>query len=176
MAHFDSQNDSFLSLRTTHSGNTQNDSKMSHFYNCSNHAIFSGEKLVPRGSLPNRMRCPYSLTNPYLIPYGMASQQLQLAAQKRPMRASVKECNGSSVWFEFSVLMSSFRSDPFVQMQFSPTRSDSFRFIPIHPDSFRFAPIHSDSLRFTPIHSYSIRFVPIRSDSLRFLPIRFDSF
>ena len=25
--------------------------------------------------------CPHSLTTPYLIPYGMASQQLQLAAQ-----------------------------------------------------------------------------------------------
>ena len=65
----------------THSENPQNVSKWSHFYNCSNHAIFSREKGAQRGSLIIRMRCPYSLTNPYLIPYGMASQQLQLAAQ-----------------------------------------------------------------------------------------------
>ena len=43
--------------------------------------IFSGEKGAQRGSWHHRVPCPYSLTSPYLIPYGMASHQLQLAAQ-----------------------------------------------------------------------------------------------
>lgn len=87
-----------------------------------------------------------------------------------------EECNRSSVWFEFSVLMSSFRSDPFVQMQFSPTRSDSFSFIPIRSDSLRFTPIHSDSFLFDPIRPNSFRFVTIHSNSFRFVLIHSDSF
>ena len=65
----------------THSRNPQNVSKWSHFTTSPNHAIFSGETGGQMVSLHHNNRCPYSLTNPYLIPYGMASQQLQLAAQ-----------------------------------------------------------------------------------------------
>ena len=56
---------------------TQNDSVMQ----LSQSIAIRRKRLDQSGSCGQSIPCPYSLTNPYLIPYGMASQQLQLAAQ-----------------------------------------------------------------------------------------------
>ena len=67
---------------------TQNDSVMQ----LSQSIAIRRKRRDQSGSWERRLPCPYSLTIPYLIPYGMASQQLQLAAQAP--YASFRKRNG----------------------------------------------------------------------------------
>ena len=92
MSHFESQNDSFLSLRMAHSGSPQNDSKSTRFVNYPNRYILAA-KAVPkvcRGATGHRAHIPLQTLTSFLTEWLRNNYS---SRRKRPMRASVNMQN-----------------------------------------------------------------------------------